>query len=285
MDHKTTIEEKASPSGIPSGTVTRNSADVPVFSALIQTATRELLASLQLLAERSRCLTGATSVAIALDEDGQFVYCASAGRFRRETGTTADMQSKMLRECIATQQPVRPLPEDDHSAPNFAAAVPVIRRQKVAGFFELTNRAAFADNNVQAVSRISEFVNTALDHVEAAEHAENRISNPDLTPTIEPAAPPLWHANERTQAESSQPQNEQLRPATIVHACKSCGFPVSQGRTLCLDCEQHSEVASTRPAKELFAIEKQECWLSAHGYTIASLLLTALAAAIILWLR
>src|SRR5438876_10064079 len=132
MDHKTTIEET---SGVPSGTVTRNSADVPVFSALIQTATRELLASLQLLAERARCLTGATSVAIALDEDGQFVYCAAAARSRRETGTTADTESKKLRECITTQQPVRPFPEDHHSAPNFAAAGPLTRRQQGPGYF------------------------------------------------------------------------------------------------------------------------------------------------------
>jgi hypothetical protein len=35
----------------------------------------------------------------------------------------------------------------------------------------------------------------------------------------------------------------------------------------------------------LFAKQKEESWISAHGYTIASVLVSALAVAIIYWLR
>jgi hypothetical protein len=35
----------------------------------------------------------------------------------------------------------------------------------------------------------------------------------------------------------------------------------------------------------MFTLEKQESWISAHGYTVASLLVTALVAAVVYWLR
>jgi hypothetical protein len=40
-----------------------------------------------------------------------------------------------------------------------------------------------------------------------------------------------------------------------------------------------------RPAAALFATEAEESWISTHGYTIASVLVSALAVAIIYWLR
>jgi len=73
--------------------------------------------------------------------------------------------------------------------------------------------------------------------------------------------------------------------AVIVYACESCGFPVSRGRTMCVDCEERGSPSATM-ARLLTARQKEdESWLSAHGYTIASLLVSALAAAIIYWLH
>ncbi len=83
----------------------------------------------------------------------------------------------------------------------------------------------------------------------------------------------------------------QRRSPRGVHTCAGCGFPVSGRRTLCLDCEKHGDdprndpTLAAHPPVEMFATEKEERWISAHGYTIASLLVTALAAAIIFWLR
>jgi hypothetical protein len=52
-----------------------------------------------------------------------------------------------------------------------------------------------------------------------------------------------------------------------------------------VECEQKPGVRTQPPADLFASATKQERWLSAHGYTIASLLLTALTAAVILWLR
>jgi hypothetical protein len=47
--------------------------------------------------------------------------------------------------------------------------------------------------------------------------------------------------------------------------------------------EQNPESAAT--AREIFTTAPEESWLSAHGYTIASALVTAITVAIILWLK
>src|SRR5260370_21559173 len=64
-------------------------SSVPVFVSLRRLAALEFHASVQLLAERARFLTGATGVAIALDQDGPFFYCAAAGSIVSEIWATA----------------------------------------------------------------------------------------------------------------------------------------------------------------------------------------------------
>ena len=73
------------------------------------------------------------------------------------------------------------------------------------------------------------------------------------------------------------------KSATEVGTCNVCGFPVSPGRALCVECELKPDAGAV--GNRLFKSEPEESWLSAHGYTIASLVVTALTAAIILWLR
>jgi hypothetical protein len=50
-----------------------------------------------------------------------------------------------------------------------------------------------------------------------------------------------------------------------------------------VECELKPEASAA--ANNLFKSEPEESWLSAHGYTIASLVVTAITGAIILWLR
>ncbi len=285
MDYKTPTEEAAL-SGCASGDGKEGPSGAPVFASLTQTATRELYASLQLLAARARFVTGASGVAIALQENGHFVYCAATGTSVPEAGTQADTDKETLRQCIQEMRATRSSSGDAPKDPIFALAVPIIRKRKVSGFFELaTSHAAFEDADIQVVSRLAEMASIALDHMEAARRSENRILEPDLGSSPEPIVSTLWHAPDWVQAVASPPLKSPALPAPVkIHACNSCGFPISLGRTLCLDCEEHPP--SAVPAEtSLFTIEKQESWISAHGYTIASLLVTGLAAAIILWLR
>jgi hypothetical protein len=269
----------------------------PGFLSLRQSAALEFHASVQLLAERARFLTGAAGVAVALEQDGQFVFCAAAGSVVPAIGATADITRYPLRKCMKTGQPVQ-LPVDrlsgeasgEESHP--ALAVPLLRDEKVVGFFELAPGAcALEDADVETVARLSAMVSTALDHRDAAEHTERLIGVAKLQEPAPPAGPVLWHAPEPDTSEPT-PAVESRAPAPAdVRACAACGFPVSGRRALCLDCEKHQDDPKNDPKAdpnspaELFATAREESWISAHGYTIASLLVTALAAAIIFWLR
>src|SRR5438128_6126980 len=240
MDYKNPTEEAAL-SGCASREGKEDSPRTPVCASLIQTATRELHASLQLLAARARFVTGASGVAIALREDGQLVYCASTGSSVPEAGSPADTNKETLRQCIQETRAIRSSSGEADRTPMFTLALPVIRKRKVSGFFELaTSHAAFEDDDVQVVSRLAEMASIALDHMEAAQRSENRMLEPDLGTAPEPIVSTLWHAPDRIPAVPSPPPNSPALPPLVkIHACSSCGFPISLSRTLCLDCEEH----------------------------------------------
>jgi len=251
------------------------------FSALIQTATVEFLSSMQLLAERARYLTGSTNVAIAIKENGKFVYRASAGHSAK-VGSPADTRHPPIASCIAS---VKPSSVSTHTSQGQLArvAVPVVRHNEIAGFFELfAARSSFSNEDVLAVSGLAEMVNTAIDHLEAAENAHKEILDTNPPAKSEIPTPVSWHAE--TEA-SSKPDLPQSTPIPLqVHTCQSCGFPVSDSRQLCVECEQKPGAQHVRQL-QLLALEKEESWIAAHGYAIASLVGTALVAAIIYWLR
>jgi hypothetical protein len=261
---------------------------LPGFLSLRESAALEFQASVQLLAERARFLTRADGVAVALKQGGQFVYCAAAGDSAPETGTTADVTRHPLGECIQTGRAVRLVVErisDEAASEGSHLAVPLLRDGEVAGFLELLpGVCTFEDADIETATRLSAMVSTALDHLEAAENTDSLIS--ELKQTPPPAGPVLWHAPEG----APEPAAADSHPSIPVelHACTSCGFPVSGGRSRCVDCEErHQDTPALDPRRsaEMFAPGNQESWISAHGYTIASLLVTALTAAIIYWLR
>lgn len=254
------------------------------FSALIQTATVEFLSSMQLLAERARFLSNAHGLSIALKHDSQFVYCASAG-ISEKAGTPADAQHAPIATCIATAQPISVSTHTLHGQ-LVKVAIPILRQHEVVGFFELSaNRSSFCQEDIAAVSAIAEMVNTAVDHMEAAENAQMRILESRQPTEIETASSQLWHADSRPEVTSKADSAPMAATAPLkVHVCQSCGFPVSEGRKLCVECEQDPRVPHLHEPP-LLAIEPEQSWIGAHGYTVASLLVTALVAGIIYWLR
>jgi hypothetical protein len=259
-----------------------------VFSSLIQDATLEFHASLQLLAERVRFLTGATGVAVAVQQDDEFVYCASSGAVS-EIGSAANLAKENIRECLATSQSVLSSrtdaeKKDPDNTPNFSLVVPVKRAGEVAGFFELVSRRApFEEQDIRAVTRVADLATTVLELRDGAELAEIRMFELKEAQAPKPVTPVLWHAPARVENSDAGPSEISSLAIKQIHACSSCGFPVSDGRNLCVECERNP--ASAVPQTEMFSLGKQENWISAHGYTVASLLVTALVAAIIYWLR
>ena len=234
----------------------------------------ELYACLQLLADRGCFITGASWAAIALHEGNEFIYCAVAGNSALVIGSEFDV--KTLR------------PEQSLAADGKSLLVTVIRNSKTAGFFQLFSETAkFSDHDLQSIVRLADMVTTAINcmEVEQSSIANEHPPVPALVAQSKPAVPVLWHAPEDFDSGESIRSSSTSNSAVSVCACESCGFPVSRDRTICVDCEERGTPAATMARLLTASQKKEESWLSAHGYTIASLLVSALVFAIIYWLR
>src|SRR5262249_19411149 len=194
------------------------------FSALVQAATVEFLSSVQLLAERARFLTGAQAVAIALKRNGKLGYCASAGGSAEST-KPPETHHAPIANCLATAKPATVSAHTSRGQLT-KAAIPVVRQQELVGFFEISvARAGFSSEEVLAVSGLAEMVNTALDHLQAAENAHQQILQAGQPSKLETTAPLSWHAEPQidTSAKAQAVPSPVLTPLN-VHGCQACGF-------------------------------------------------------------
>lgn len=248
-------------------------------NSLLDVAELEFQASLQLLLDRACWVSGALSGAIALEEGGAFKYRAVSGDSEYEPGQKAAAETEPLRECLAECWTVR----CPAQAAKFSMAVPIVRDEKATGFIELISDLEFTAESSEVVSRIADLIIVTLEHHDAARRAEQLEFREE-----ELELPSLWHAPEAPKNEVRFMGDVQVEASTQrsipeVGKCAACGFPISPNRSLCVECEQKPESAAV--ARDIFTTEPEESWLSAHGYTIASALVTAITAAIILWLR
>ncbi len=200
--------------------------------------------------------------------------------------------------------------------------VPLLSEQNVIGVFELlADRAnAFEERDVTALERLAEMVHTGLEHADAAKRALQEIaakseraaeqqklseaatapteSGPDepvvieaiLTEKEKPADSPVATASATEPAKAAELKPEP--PETIrtpvldkIGKCEACGFPVSEGRTLCLDCEaarlsgeSPAPLSGGQPPAFLakFETRKEQGWLGSHIYTIGTVLMVIL---------
>jgi hypothetical protein len=254
----------------------RENSKPEVSAPSSQWAQLEFQATLQLLVERARFLTGAGSAGIALQEEDRLVYAAVSGDDTPQPGSLVELTKTEIPPCIKDLKPVRakiaaPLP--------FTLVVPIVRESKFAGCFELLGLIEFEDRDLEQVSRLAQLASTAIEYRDGALKAA-RLEFEDVPPPQ--PGPTLWHAPDVAQQPAAEPEPASA-PAADVHNCASCGFPVSGRRALCLECEQKADV--THPVPELLTTPPHESWISSHGYTIASLFVSALVIVIILWLR
>jgi hypothetical protein len=235
----------------------------------------EFHASLQLLAERASFLTAASGVAIALPEGSSLTYCAAVGSSVSQPGHVVEKDRPDITACMQDRRAVR-----EHTNGDFKLLAPILAEDKAVGFFELASKREWMDQDVDAVTRLADLAAVALEHRVAAAKAEAETWH-GLHEQLTPVA---WHAPAKSDiAPAAKPKTESVQ-ITAVNTCTACGFPVSPGRTLCVECEQKSDAPVPKPS-ELFSTQNQESWISEHGYTVASLIVSALAAALILWLR
>ena len=200
--------------------------------------------------------------------------------------------------------------------------VPLLREQEVIGVFELladrTN--AFEDRDVKALERLAEMVQTSLEHAAAAKRALQEIAEKNEQAEAQKGEPKPGAAATKTETDISEtivlasetkepsktnlpsetdetaavkPEQELPKPKEIdkIKHCEACGFPVSPGRTLCVDCEaarfsgdSPAPLASSHAPAFLARFEnrKKQGWLAANFYTIGTVLIVALTVVLLI---
>jgi putative methionine-R-sulfoxide reductase with GAF domain len=286
--------------------------------SLAEMAEQDLEAALQLLAERAQYITGASGSAIGLCEGQEMVCSASAGPCAPAVGAQLQIHSGLTGESVRARQVLRC--DDAETDPRVnreschamgirsVMVMPLMREQEVIGVFELLagRPQAFEERDVTALERLAEMILTALDHADAAKRALPEIAEALGLPETElaeiqiPVTADVSQVHSEVAPESHEPAEvasateipppASAPPRLNIKTCSSCGFPVSAGRTLCLDCEaaqgtdQKPLAAAQAPAflSQLANETAKPNWLQAHFYTIAALLMAAATVAIVL---
>ena len=292
--------------------------------SLNKLAQRDLHTTFQLLVERTQYITRASGVAIALCKDGAYVCCASVGRIAPREGILIQASSGLVSECVHSRQISHcdeagndpRVDQEDFPALGIASMIvaPLVRNQEVIGIFELFSEkaGAFDEHDISAAQRLSEMVLTAMDQAEtdgwvapavAAEETATTAA-PDTDPQSSTETAPEITTQETVvqdvvqrwsrpeTAESPVPTAEEEIQTVALDAtigkCESCGFPVSESRKLCVDCEIRAfDNPSAAPVflGQYGAEAEKRNWLRDNIYLIGTALVAAATVAALLWLR
>jgi putative methionine-R-sulfoxide reductase with GAF domain len=109
---------------------------------------------------------------------------------------------------------------------------------------------------------------------------------------VAPALPVVPAALETPEPAADADQGETSSPITTIafgnlRRCETCGFPVSEGRRLCLDCEAATPdaVASASDSPEFFGelAESNPSWVRTHLYLIATAVVAVATIVLLVW--
>ncbi len=270
--------------------------------SLAEIAERDLRTTLQLLVERAQYITGASAASISLRQNEMMICSARTGQAAPEVGAQLQIDSGLTGESIRTRETLRCDNAETDSRVNQESCralgiasvmvMPIVQQQEVMGLFELLSSRpnAFEERDVIALQRLGEMVQTAVEQADAIKHGVQEIAARELAPSAEEIeveqlkveeAPSPVEVSKESAIQSSQP----AKPVSF-RTCAGCGFPVSEGRKLCLDCEaaEDQNSASTRlPA--WVETRKPKSWLRANIYTIGTVLIVGVTVAVLLLAR
>jgi putative methionine-R-sulfoxide reductase with GAF domain len=149
--------------------------------SLAQMARTDLEAALQLLADRAQYITGASGAAIALLESSSKMVCrAACGASAPAIGTLLQMDSgltgesvrqKKLMRCDDVETDLRVNRESCRALKIMSVVVlPLVKDGQVTGLFELLSDKAYAfeERDINAVERLGEMIQTAIEVEPAA---------------------------------------------------------------------------------------------------------------------
>ncbi|HEY1799623.1 MAG TPA: GAF domain-containing protein [Terriglobales bacterium] len=292
--------------------------------SLAQMAKSDLEAALQLLVDRAKYITGASGAAIALVENGKMVCRASAGASAPEIGAYLQMDSgltgesvrlKKLLRCDDVETDLRVNRESCRALGIVSVVVqPLVHDEKVIGIFELLSGKAYAfeERDINAVERLGEIIQTALEVEPDIGLQDTGIQNWPLPPSD---AGNLVRNNaaqaEKSRSAQSNPTGGVLSvpgsdpvldstpvvaidPEIVAHLhasigkCTACGFPVSGGRSLCLDCEASNVSEGARPVSagapsflDHYSDPKPGSWFGRNIYWIGIVIMSLATVALL----
>jgi len=258
---------------------------------LAETARHDLQASLQLLANRMQYLTQASAATIGLRQGGELLCQASAGPMATELGAPLRADSGLINQSIIAEQIFccnntrNAISSQGTSYRGLGIkaimVMPLIRESEVIGVLELladrTN--AFDDEDGEALEHSAEMILTALTHADAAKRAEIEIAGArEIEISSEIVSAP------ENGVEEAHPEARPTPATPKVHNCEACGFPVSDGRKLCLDCEEagtREDENATPGFLARLAHEQRQGWLEANFYTIGTVMMIVLTVVVL----
>jgi putative methionine-R-sulfoxide reductase with GAF domain len=281
--------------------------------SLAEMALRDLDATLRLLVDRAQYITGASGAAIALREGDEMICRARSGSSAPELGAQLQVNSGLTGESVRTKKMLRC---DDVEADlrvnrescralgiTSVIVMPLTREEEVFGVFELFSGRAhvFEERDIIAVQRLGEMIQTAVEHAEAAIHAQDEIAEKKASPQENPEVESIKQNNllQNKAAIRAEPATSDAGhvstsavPAGSVGKCATCGFPVSEGRKLCLDCETAQSLGETSvsgpntPAflSQYSAEAQEKNWVRRHFYWIGAIAIGGATVAL-LWLH
>jgi len=255
------------------------------------TAQSDLDAALHLLAARAQYLTAAMGAAISLLEDDAMICRAAVGRASLEIGAEIETGSGLIAEAIQARQLVRCENAGEDPRANREACremgaqavmvMPLVLDHQAVGVFELISDrlSAFEERDAATLQRLAEMALTAIAYADAAARELPQLA--EIEPEPAAAELPLSSAPDSLEEPPSEAPESPVPVETMqIGSCASCGFPISQGRRLCVDCERvdrafEDQSPKRAPLSELAALGGQESWFQAHSYTIGALAVAA----------
>ncbi len=272
---------------------------------------QNLSATLLLLAERARFLTSASGVAIAFGEGNSLICRASAGTDMPLKGSPLALESgpasELMAECVNKRLPV--ICCDINSDSRVDADLcreqgigsiliaPLVFENEAVGILQFFSprESAFTDSDVQEAKRIADLILTSIEEPEDLAEEANQSSDQTASPS---ALSRIRIKNGRVSIPaSSVPEALPGAPGPLARSespklCTRCGFPVSAGRTICVDCEAAdfaSGVSSDpTPSSEFghLADLPRQSWLHEHFYTIGIVVVSVLTLVVLsIWAR
>lgn len=269
---------------------------------ILDSARRDLEATLQLLADRAQYITGAAGAAIAL-RDGDRVLCrASTGSAAPELGAVLDLRSGLSGESVRTRMALRcddvatDSRVDRESCRRLGiasfAVMPILRNDEVIGIFEIFagKPRSFQERDLAAMERLREMVNVALDEASPqrakqssfAVHGKMKAMSAAAGASVGSASTRLQEAGElgfvAELPGSSILRGEGAKASERIQTCQRCDFPVSEGRALCLDCEDKG-MPSAEPGLSIVGNGRTrsgfKAWIISNRYVIGMVLISA----------